>query len=36
LLVRAVANDGQQQLTAKWNRSGYQRDVIEHVDVVVV
>ena len=36
LLVRAVANDGQQQLAAKWNRSGYQRDVIEHVDVVVV
>ena len=36
LQVRATADDGQQQVTSQWNRSGYQRDVIEHVDVVVV
>lgn len=36
LRVRAVNNDGQQQVTTQWNRSGYQRDVIEHVDVVVI
>lgn len=35
LQVRATSNDGQQQVTAQWNRSGYQRDMIEHVDVVV-
>ena len=35
LQVRATNNDGQQQATSQWNRSGYQRDVIEHVDVVV-
>jgi hypothetical protein len=35
LQVRATADDGQQQVTSQWNRSGYQRDVIEHVDVVV-
>ncbi len=35
LRVRATNNDGQQQVTSQWNRSGYQRDVIEHVDVVV-
>ena len=35
LQVRATAEDGQQQVTSQWNRSGYQRDVIEHVDVVV-
>jgi sulfite dehydrogenase (cytochrome) subunit A len=35
LLVKATANDGRQQVTAQWNRSGYQRDVTEHVDVVV-
>ena len=36
LQVRATTDDGQQQVTSQWNRSGYQRDVIEHVDVVVV
>jgi DMSO/TMAO reductase YedYZ molybdopterin-dependent catalytic subunit len=35
LQVRATSNEGQQQATSQWNRSGYQRDVIEHVDVVV-
>ena len=36
LQVRATNNDGQQQATtSQWNRSGYQREVIEHVDVVV-
>ena len=35
LQVRAINNDGQQQVTSQWNRSGYQRDVIEHVEVVV-
>jgi DMSO/TMAO reductase YedYZ molybdopterin-dependent catalytic subunit len=35
LQVRATTDDGQQQVTSQWNRSGYQRDVIEHVDVVV-
>ena len=36
LRVRATGNDGQQQVTSQWNRSGYQRDVIEFVDVVTV
>ena len=36
LLVRATANDGQQQFPSQWNRSGYQRDVIEHVEVEAV
>jgi DMSO/TMAO reductase YedYZ molybdopterin-dependent catalytic subunit len=35
LQVRATTDDGQQQVPSQWNRSGYQRDVIEHVDVVV-
>ena len=35
LLVRATSNDGQQQAASQWNRSGYQRDTIEHVDVTV-
>jgi hypothetical protein len=35
LQVRATTEDGQQQVKSQWNRSGYQRDVIEHVDVVV-
>jgi hypothetical protein len=34
--VRATSSAGQMQRTAKWNRSGYQRDVIEHLDVAVV
>jgi DMSO/TMAO reductase YedYZ molybdopterin-dependent catalytic subunit len=36
LQVRAVSKDGQQQVTSQWNRSGYQRDVVEHVDVRVI
>lgn len=36
LLVRATANDGEQQVASQWNRSGYQRDVIEHVEVEAV
>jgi hypothetical protein len=35
LQVRATSKEGQQQATSQWNRSGYQRDVIEHLDVVV-
>jgi len=35
LMVRATTNNGEKQATAQWNRSGYQRDVIEHQDVVV-
>ena len=27
---------GKRSATAQWNRSGYQRDVIEHLDVVVL
>jgi DMSO/TMAO reductase YedYZ molybdopterin-dependent catalytic subunit len=36
LSVRATSGDGQQQVDSQWNRSGYQRDVIEHVEVVAV
>ena len=36
LMVRATSNNGQKQVAAQWNRSGYQRDVIEHLDVAVV
>jgi sulfite dehydrogenase len=36
LLVRATTNNGETQATAQWNRSGYQRDVIERQDVTVV
>ncbi len=36
LMVRATNNTGETQATAQWNRSGYQRDVIEHLDVVVL
>jgi sulfite dehydrogenase (cytochrome) subunit A len=36
LMVRATSSAGQMQRTAKWNRSGYQRDVIEQLDVAVV
>jgi DMSO/TMAO reductase YedYZ molybdopterin-dependent catalytic subunit len=35
LMVRATAGNGQAQRTSQWNRSGYQRDVIEHIDVMV-
>ena len=36
LMVRATSNAGETQPTAQWNRSGYQRDVVEHLDVVAV
>ncbi len=36
LMVRATNTAGETQRTAQWNRSGYQRDVIEHLDVVVL
>ena len=36
LLVRATNGAGQTQAAAQWNRSGYQRDVVEHLDVVAV
>jgi DMSO/TMAO reductase YedYZ molybdopterin-dependent catalytic subunit len=36
VLTRATNNAGETQLNAQWNRSGYQRSVIEHVDVTVV
>ncbi|HEX4796348.1 MAG TPA: molybdopterin-dependent oxidoreductase [Humisphaera sp.] len=35
LMVRATANDGQTQTTSQWNRSGYGRNVIESMEVVV-
>ena len=35
LMVRATNNAGETQSTTQWNRSGYQRDVIEHLDVTV-
>jgi len=35
LMVRATTNSGETQATTQWNRSGYQRDMIEHCDVVV-
>jgi sulfite dehydrogenase (cytochrome) subunit A len=36
LMVRATNGAGETQPIAQWNRSGYQRDVIEHLDVVVL
>jgi DMSO/TMAO reductase YedYZ molybdopterin-dependent catalytic subunit len=36
LMVRATSNAGETQRTVQWNRSGYQRNVIEQFDVVVV
>lgn len=36
LMVRATSNAGETQVDYMWNRSGYQRNVIEHVDVTVV
>ena len=33
--VRATNAGGETQTTAQWNRSGYARNVIESVDVVV-
>jgi len=35
LMVRATSNGGQKQATAQWNRSGYQRGVVEQQNVVV-
>jgi DMSO/TMAO reductase YedYZ molybdopterin-dependent catalytic subunit len=35
IMCRASNNAGQGQVTSLWNRSGYQRNVIEHVDVAV-
>lgn len=35
LKVKAMNNDGIGQSTAQWNRSGYQRNVIEELDVEV-
>jgi len=35
LMVRATNSAGETQRTSQWNRSGYQRDVIEHFDVAV-
>ena len=36
LMVRATNATGETQPTAQWNRSGYQRDIIEHLDVAVL
>lgn len=36
LMVKATNDKGETQLTSQWNHSGYQRSVIEHLDVVVV
>jgi hypothetical protein len=36
LMVRATSNAGETQGDYLWNRSGYRRNVIEHVDVTVV
>lgn len=36
LMVRATNNAGEKQVDTQWNRSGYQRDVIERQDVKVV
>jgi sulfite dehydrogenase (cytochrome) subunit A len=35
LMVRATSTSGETQVTSQWNRSGYQRDVIEQQEVVV-
>ncbi len=35
LMVRATSASGETQVTSQWNRSGYQRDVIEQQEVVV-
>jgi DMSO/TMAO reductase YedYZ molybdopterin-dependent catalytic subunit len=35
VMARATNRKGETQTTAQWNRSGYQRNVIEHVDVTV-
>ena len=33
LMVRATNNSGETQAVSQWNHSGYQRNVIEHMDV---
>jgi sulfite dehydrogenase (cytochrome) subunit A len=35
LMVRATSSSGETQVRSQWNRSGYQRDVIEQQNVVV-
>ena len=35
-MVRATTQAGQTQPATQWNRSGYQRDIVEHLDVKVV
>jgi len=35
LMARATSGNGQTQSSSQWNRSGYERNVIEHLDVVV-
>ena len=32
-MSKATNAKGETQVTQQWNRSGYQRNVIEHVDV---
>jgi hypothetical protein len=34
-MVRATSVSGEAQVTSQWNRSGYQRGVIEQQEVVV-
>jgi hypothetical protein len=34
-MARATNAAGRTQTTQQWNKSGYQRNVIEHVDVEV-
>jgi sulfite dehydrogenase len=36
VMARATNNAGETQTLAQWNRSGYARNVIEHVDVPVI
>ena len=36
LVARATNAAGETQVTEQWNRSGYQRNVIERIDVTVV
>jgi len=35
LMARATNAAGDTQETSQWNRSGYARDVIEHIDITV-
>jgi DMSO/TMAO reductase YedYZ molybdopterin-dependent catalytic subunit len=35
-MVRATSNSGQMQLQSQWNHGGYQRSVIEHMDLRAV